>query len=198
MSQPLLATARILIPYVATGQTHKLAAYVRNLQVDGASWNINTRETDSNDLDWADAAQGYWLAMSYGLDDAISPPTAELQELTGVTWNTLDTFACTGGNGSNSTILASQFTLTLRDMAFKKLRVVLLDTINGAMFRYTTSAGPGGFQTNYAKQWDSTFDITNAPYRWQVSRGDRFLAASPFVSIVSVYNDRLRRDRGLG
>ena len=197
MAQELLATARIVFPIETSSNIHKIVAYVRGLTPVGGSWNVNTRTLDENDLPWDDAAQGFWDAYSYLLATAVVAPTAQLEEIDNGVWIPLANAALTGGNDSGDIVQASQLTATFRDTAFKKMKVVFLEGSFVPPFASSIVTAFGGGVTNGLKQWTSSHTVTNPPYTWQVSRGNRYLATSPFVRGVATYNRRLRRDRGL-
>lgn len=195
--RPLVATARMQMPLIISSISHVFSVYVRGLTPVSTSWNINTRTLDANDLDWKAAAQGWWDAFSYMLDDAVGAPTIKLEELQSGVWVQLDDVAVTGGNGSGTTNPASQFTFTLRDKEFKPDKVVWLDAVctppgrANAITDWTTNI------SNALKQYTSAHTVTNPPFSWQASRANQFLHDAPVVGMVATFNRKLRRRRGL-
>lgn len=199
MSQPLLATGRIVMPLTTSGLTHAYHAYVRNIQVGGSTYKVNTRTTDSNDLNWETAAQAFFSATSYlsATDQGVSGLIL-LQQLVSGVWQTISTYTPSGGfNGGGSVQPASQYTLWLRDSAYKPMKVVMLDTNQTPPQHFTIITGGDAASDNFVKQWLSTYTVTSAPYIWQVSRGDRYINTSAFVGSTVTLNRKVRRARGL-
>lgn len=198
MAEPLAASGFIELPYTVDTLVHRVRQYVRNIQVVGASFNVNTRATDSNDLDWADAAQGYWDALSYALDDAIAAPTAELWQYSGGIAVLQATAALTGGNGSGATVEYSLLVATFRGTTFKPHRVEVLEGNFTPPFTSRDYTAFGGGITNMLKQWTSAHTVTNPPYAWAVNKGNHYLnAGASFVKATASMSRSVRKRRGV-
>lgn len=197
MAYPRVATAKIVMPYTAAGRLHRIHAFVRGLTAVGGTWNINSRTLDANDIAWRDAAQGYWLSVSYMLDDAVAVPTLELWTKTGLLWTLLDTVAATGGNGSGGTTPASELTATYRCSQGEFLQVDILEGNFTPPFASRDYTAFGGAITNGLKQWTAAHTVTTAPHTWQVSQDNHYLTSTPFVKGVASYNRHLRKLAGL-
>ena len=197
MSQPLVATGRLKVQITVNSLIHTLHAYVRNIQTAGSSFNINSRATDSNDLDWKDAAEGWFESLTYAAPAGITASDITLEQLVSLVWTPLATFTPTVSNESGTALPAGQITLVLRDKLFKKVKVLFLEGNQGAPQHWNSPTGGNAAMQNFTKQWLSTFTVTHAPYNWQVGRSNQFLAASPFVGYTVALNRKLRRRRGL-
>ncbi len=193
-----IATGRIQLPYTQSGITHLLHAWVRNITtIGGGAHNINTRATDSNDLDWNDAAEGLWASVSYLLTADAVPGTAVLQKFTDHIWEILDSHTFSTTNGSGAVSLASEFTLNLRDDTFLPFKVIVLDTTQTPPHAITSPLAGTAAEDNFIKQWTLDATVTNAPAGWQVSRNNRYIADNPFVRATSTFNRHLSKRRGL-
>ncbi len=197
MSTPLSALGRIVQPYTIDGLTHLVHAYVRNPQVSAGQWKINTRSTDANDLNWEDAADALAESLSYLMALATTPGTAELQTYASGIWTVRSTHSVALTHKAGTYIKSSQATMVLRDINFKKVKVVLIEGIPQPPSHFTTAATGFTDFDNYMKQWLSNFTVTNAPYSWQVGRGNQYLNTSGFVGFTTSLNRKIRRARGL-
>lgn len=197
MATPLIPTARIRFPTVEGGLTHVSHFYVRNATAVGSTWNINTRATDANDLDWVNAAQGLADALSYAYGTARTAGAVSLEQLSGGVWVPLAFTTVTLTNKVGGGLDAEQITMTFRDKTNKKVKVIILEG-NQAPPQHLVdpAAGDANFD-NLIKQFMSTFTVTNAPYNWLVGRNNQYLATSPFVAATVTLNRKVRRARGL-
>jgi len=199
MATTLVATGRIIIPYqVDSVFTHRIYAYVRNPQLVGAVYNVNSRTTDANDTQWDWAASGLAETISYMLPIGSTFGTMILQLRSGSVWTPVASFTFAGTNHAAGTLWpASQFTLSLRDTLFRRVKVVLLDANYGSLAKSTDpTAGPAQAD-NFMAQFTSAGAVGSKPYAWMVGRGNTYLAASPIISWVSATNRKMRRARGL-
>jgi len=199
MSTTLAALGRITIAYqVDSTFTHKLRAYVRNPQLVGSTWMINTRTTDSNDLDWAGAANGLMETLTYLMSLASLFGAALLETRSGSVWQPRATAAFSRTHHGSGTLQpASQFTLTLRDTLFRKVKVVVLDGIYPGLAKSTDPNAGIGASDSFNAQFQSTYTVGGGPYTWLVGRGNTYLAVNPVVSWVAATNRKIRRARGL-
>jgi len=199
MATTLAALGRITISYqVDSTFTHKLRAYVRNPQLVGSNWMINSRTTDSNDLDWTFAADGLMETMTYLLTLAALFGAALLETRSGSVWQPRATFTFTRTHHGSGTLQpAAQYTLTLRDTLFRKVKVILLDDIYPGLAKSTDPDAGIAASDNFNLQFRSGATVTAPPYSWMVGRGNTYLAVSPVVSWVAATNRKMRRARGL-
>jgi len=197
MAYPRIATGKIVLPYTVSGFLHRVHAFVRNPQAVGATWNINSRATDSNDTDWKNAAEGYWLSFSYLLPAAIAAPTAEFWTKVGAIWILQDTVLCTGTNGAGSSILTEELTATFRCVNGKFLQVDVLEGNSDVPLTSRSLSAIGGTYQNGLKQWTSGHTVTDAPYGWAVNQDTSYLATASFVKLTTSFNRHLRKKRGL-
>jgi len=196
MSVPLAAFYRIELEFTVEGIAHKTRAYChRGADIAGVP-TVTARDTVTDGV-WTDRAQGYWDALKQVYASEVTAPQAQFQHFVSGAWNPVDVAALTGaGAGTGSTSPANQLTMTLRDTSFDKVRVVLLETIGGYLGKATTAVGLSGNLGNLSARYTSSHAAADDPFNWQQSRGARYLALSPFVSIVFDTNNKMRRARG--
>jgi hypothetical protein len=199
MTTPLAATGRIYVPYTIDGLAHHLFAYVRNPQLVGGVYQINSRTTDANDTTFAHAADGLIEAMTYLHSTSVAYGDAVLQLLVSGVWNPVasHTFAGTSHLTGTGYIQGLQSTLTLRDVDFNKVRVIVMEANFGGASKSVTTSFYGDARDTFIKQWTSVYTLTYAPYLWQVGRGNHYLQTSPLVSYIQAFNRKLRRARGI-
>jgi len=199
MSQPLVATSRISIPYIVDGENHIARVYVVK---SGSSVPYGVVLSDASTISFADAAQGVWDAMQFAFSDngtQVSVPTAVLESLVGSAWLPLEFAVLTGhGRSGGEDYHARQTTLVYRDTSYKKVKIVLMEgrfrdpehvvapsnstsNLNGLLGAFA------GFQT-----------ITNDPTEFVVGRSENYLlGTSGAVGATVALNRKIRRRRGL-
>jgi len=199
MATTLAALGRITISYqVDTVFTHKLRVYVRNPQLVGAIWTINSRATDANDTYWGDAAEGLQETLTYLLSAAAIFGASLLETRSGSVWQPRDTHGFARmHHGAGTLQPASQFTLTLRDTLFRKVKVVVLDGTYPGLAKSTDPAAGPASSDGFNAQFMAGATVSVPPYTWMVGRGNTYLAVSPVVSWVAATNRKMRRARGL-
>jgi len=197
MTPPLVAASRIVLPININGLVHKLRVYARNATLVGTDWMINTRETDANDLAWADAVADLAAAVSFLLPTTASANAAILEKRTGDLWNPVDFVVVPLPNKGGTSVAASQITLVMRDTTFYKVKVVVMEGIIDGPGRYPSFDTLTGALLNMASEWDDTHTLDNAPWRWQVGRDNEYLLDNPFVGLTITFNRKMRRARGL-
>ncbi len=196
MSQPLLATKRITLNYEVNSVTHKARAYVSGSGVFiSGTEAIDTRVTPSS-MRWSDAADGMAAAIGNILPGTGIVGNAILEDLVSGVWVPVDTHA-TSIVTSGTVVLASQMTLVLNDSAFKKVRVTVLDAAIPLPYHNVSLPTASAALDTTVGEYGPAHAGTFAPYLWQKSRGNRFLAVGPLVGVTGDFNDKLRRRRGL-
>lgn len=199
MTVILSALGRITVPYTTDGLLHKLRVFVRNPQVVGGSYNINSRPLDNNDIVWTDALNDLCTAFSWVLGTTTAFSDGVLELRSGSIWTAVATATPSftshkAGTGNPGT----QFTVVLRDINLKKVKIVVVEHNDNALqHAVSRSALQQTFQQNFVKEFMSDHALTNAPYVWAVGRGNQFLNTSPLVGVTASSNRRVRRRRGL-
>lgn len=199
MSTPLSATGRIVIPYTVSNLLHQAHFYVRNPTLVGSVYQINSRATDANDTLWTDAADGLVESMSYLLPATVTAfSDAVLQIISGTIWNPVSTFTPTATlHLSGSYHPGEQGTLVLRDVNFKKVKVVMMEGNQTIPWHWVDLASMTTEAANFAKQFTSSYTVSHAPYLWMVGRGDQYLRTSSLVGFTIALNRKIRRARGI-
>jgi hypothetical protein len=180
--------------YQISELTHVARSYVEIQVLAGAASTLAVR-SGGTPLLWTDAA-ARWVAQFGNILAAASTGMGVLLErFSGGVWLPVAAVSeSLAGDGALTP--CSQITMTLRDSAFEKVKVVVMDTNEAAPQKLSTpTSGNGGFDAWIAEYIGSVDD--SSAYNWLKSRGDRFLLANPFVSVAVDLNDRVRRDRGL-
>lgn len=197
MATPLSATGRITIPITTQSGLHKVRHYVRGLAQTGGVWKVNTRTLDENDLDWEDAAEAMAHSISFLFATAASVGDAVLEKLEGIVWQPKAFHTVVIDQKGGSTAPASQATIVLRDVQFKKVKVVLLEINSGTLYHTNSYAALSGSFLNVIAEYTSDHVGTNAPYVWMVGRGNAYLNTAPFVGVTVAPNHKARRALGL-
>ena len=198
MSVTIVASGRIVASYAVDGLNHKAHAYVRNAQLVGSSWMINSRATDSNDKLWSNAAQGFMDALSVILKTANTTwGDASLETYAGGIYTVRATATITPVGANDQLVLASQSTLVLRDTSFNKVKVEVMEAGTPTPFHTTSKTGGNATVDLFVSYFTADHGNTNDPYNWMVGRGNQYLNTSPFVGWTTTYNRKLRRARGL-
>lgn len=194
MAQPLIASGKIELTYKGSGITHKIEAYVRGLVFLSGHWYINDRYSDSPTLLWTLAANTLAENVSYLLEAGAALGPALLYQRVGFIFVPVDTFVITSTNHAAGAVYpATQSTMVLRDSALYKVKVIVMDVNAPAPERIITPTGGPAQYDSFISNYLITAPLSTPPYLWQASRGDRFLAASPFLAVTIDLNDKLRR-----
>jgi hypothetical protein len=197
MSTALLATGRITQPYTIGGVTHKARAYVRGLTLGGGIWRVNSRTLDENDIVWSDAANQFANNIGNLCDASTVFGAALLEQIVDGVWVTQDVFTVTVTTKTGTYKPATQVTMVLRDINFKKVKVVVMEGTEAAP-QHINGPTDGGTQMDlFTHEFGSTHTNANASYVWMVGRGNQYLATSPFVGLTVTLNRKIRRRRGL-
>lgn len=195
MSQPLLAGYRITIPYTPSPLTHKFRAYCKPVASGAQPWLLQTF-SGANAITWVASAQALWTALRSIFPVAATAPTATLEQIVAGLWQPIDFTLLTGAGTAGASNPAQQWTLTLRDTAFKKLKVVLLEGDFPYLGHSATGLGIDATSDTLVPSWSNVADGESQPVHWQVSRGNRFLLrAGTVAGLTYGLNKRLKRAR---
>lgn len=195
MSQPLLATKRITYPYTVAGRLHKIRCYVKkDPSVLTPPWFIVDRNGAT--FLWTLAAEQLAFAMGFVVQQTVG--AAIFEELVGTIWNPTDVFQPTGQSAGGTPQPATEWVTVLRDTSFFKLHLDFQEGVTAAPVHVVAYTAITPSATNCLRNWTPDHSGANDPYMWQVSRGNRYLAGSPFVSTTISLNRKTRRARGLG
>ena len=197
MATPLSALGRITQPYTINGITHKARVYVRNPQLVGSVWMINSRTTDANDVVWTDAALAWAQSIGSVTPTAGTFGTALLETRSGSVWTTVDTYTPTVTTQTGSTNVAGQITLVLRDVLFHKVKVVVMEGNETYPQHLVSPTGGDSTFDGFINEYLPTFAGTTPLYKWLVGRGNQYLSTAPFVGATVTLNRKIRRRRGL-
>lgn len=197
MSGPVTGIGRITIPYTVSSLTHECRMYVMNPTLAGSDWVIDLHPSISGTSVWTAAAQGLADAISYILATGTTPGTASLEELSGTGWLPRDTTTVTLPNLSGSAALASQVTLTLRDTAFTRPKIVVMECNNVGPLKFTSPTAGGANFDGFIDPFLGTSSVSGRPWAFMVNQHENWLLTNSFVSCTITYNRKLRRARGL-
>jgi hypothetical protein len=189
--------ARITMPYTVDGFNHKCRLYGRNVQPVSGSFNINSRATDANDQVWTDAAAGMEYAVSALLPSAATYSPFLLEKWDGSVWEPLANTTIAPTNVTGSYVKASQITLTFKDTALEKLKLVVVEGTEALAQKFRSPTGGDSAMDICIAEFLSTHVGTHAPYVWAVSHRDLYLSSSPFVSASVWPNRKIARRRGV-
>lgn len=192
-----VAVGRITLPYVINGLTHLMHCWVRNPQDVGGTWMINTRTTDSNDMVWTSGVDALIDTLEHILPTDATIGTALLQTRSGGVFTTVASYVGTLGVVSGGTrVEATQFTMTLRDNLFNRMKVVLLELGLNIPYKLSNPTAGAANVDAYIAEYTENKTLGAAPYVWQVSGWNQYIRPGGFVSATGTDNDKLRRARG--
>lgn len=196
MSTPLSATGRITCPYVVSGKTHKAHFYCRGIAPVGGSFNINSRTLDANDIVWTDAAERATFVTMVCAGTAVTPGDQILEKLIGGVW-VPQAFHTSAQSATGGTIqLATQLTLYFRDITFKKVKCVLMETIQVVPYHSIDPLAGDVNMDALIKAFTVDHLNANDPFVWMVGRSNQYLNTASFVSATTTHNRKMRRARG--
>lgn len=199
MPTTLAANFRVDINYSINGITHVWRGYC----------DVIDPTTDPIELvgrpgrtpgDWRDVAQASWDTMrAIFQDTATGGVSATLLQRDDTVWNPIDFVTLTGaGSSSSATKPAQQLTYVLRDTSLKKIRWILMETVQNYVGHFGNGTGGGTAQDTITATLNAAGSTDTDFYSWQKSRGNFFFAASGTVAGLTYdLNDKLKRSRNL-
>ena len=196
MSTPVTASWRFEFPIVVDGFIHRNHCYVKaqpstlhppyDLVMNHSGVNITMQAA-------VDSYLTLWKA-SYSVASTTFGAVL-LQQLSGGAWLPVATITPTvAPTGAVPYVPASQMTVTARDSAFHKIKVVQLETVDGAGTKYLPPS-TGGSATVFAWYTDSSGSAPTDGSQWIVGRSNLYVTSC--VSLVTDLNDKIRRRRGI-
>lgn len=196
MPSTLTATHRIVAKWQNTGLEHVARAYCkRGTPIVGIEQVVH--RDGSSPIPITDAYQGMFNALSAIVADTDADISFSLEERTGLLWNPLD-FGSIPPITGRTLVPASQFTLVLRDTAFVKIRVVVLETAEQYVGHSASGTGINANTNDFVNSYNNVSMSGIEPYFWQKSLVDNYILASGSVAGGTYdLNDRAKRDRGL-
>jgi hypothetical protein len=196
MGQSHLATARITVPYIVDGRTHKARMFVRGLTLVGSDWMINSRALDANDTLWTDAADSFAHAISELAPSTSTVGVALLEKLTGLVWVTQDTHTLAWSPSAQPTKVGSQCTLTLRETNGYKAKIIVLDTYQAPPQKIKTPTGGDSNMDAFIEAFTVGAANAHEPYHVMVGASNNYLAGTAFVSMSVFLNRKVTRRAG--
>lgn len=191
---PILADSQLDLSYIVQGFPHKIQLRCNRTSQTGGFWYL--AQASGSGIKAADAAdmvfniiKGLYKAteasfVGYQLQSYVSGAYFPLeQNATSVT-----------PSDTNPGQPAQQATLTFLDGDFKKVKFILLENrvTPANKYQYTDLGG------DYLALVDSILDESDAGIgSWFCGRGDSPISKLSYLSLVTTYNRRLRRKRGL-
>jgi hypothetical protein len=198
VATPLTALFRITLTYVVAGLSHKVRAYVRPVAVGAQPWVLNDRTNTPMIITWRDVALGWWLHIfAPVMTSSVPGASAVLEQFVAGLWQPIDFYSVVQvGLDPAPPTLAEEATYVIRDTAFKKIRVILLETTQGYLGHSNTGMGVTGSFDVVTPYLNGATPVATSPWNWQVSRGNRyFLAAGAIAGLTLDQNRKLKRAR---
>lgn len=191
MSQELVATFRVHYFYQVGSHSHELTIFCKAQQTSG-SWELIDRDPAVAAIPWEDGANRAGGAICALLPSSVaSLGNILLEQRSGIMWNAVDSTVPTVQPGVNSLVPYSQFTLTMRDTAFNKVRWIVLETNQAIGYQLVSPTG-GDTQADLAiAEWTGSDSNANDPFRWAVSKSNHYLHTNSFVSVSTWTNYHL-------
>lgn len=197
MATPLVAAYRITLNYTVAGLAHKWRGYCKPNAVGAQPWSLITFNSLFVDT-WVASIQALWSQLcNFAFTTDVAPATAQLEQNLGLLWVPLD-FTLLTGSGTNTppATLAQQYTAVVRDTAFRKMRVVLLETAMPYLGHSSSGVGLGTLSDNTTQAWSGAITSAAYPFQWQISRGGNYiLRAGAIAGVTFDQNRKLKRAR---
>jgi hypothetical protein len=198
MTTPLIASWRIEMQYLITGQSHRVRVYVRDVLPADGSFTITERDS-STTLNWVTAGGSLQDILAGLLPAGTSFGSLLLQQHVGILWQPVSAATHVGIAGSGTVRSATEITLYMRDSTFKPVKVSILDTNQTAPEHWNglPTVGQNAVEHGQFIEWTELHTLANAPWMWQVGRSNNYLAVGPIVGITTSLNRKSRRREGL-
>lgn len=197
MAQPFTSTWRIQMSYQVATLTHKAFMFVKASTFTPP---VAPQLIDRTGglADWTAVALRMGAASLQVIINTIPSVTYLLQNKQGLLWVPIDAYSPTqGGSASGAVFVASQVTMTLRDLQFNKLKVVMLDTSEVPPTTVKSLPATGDLHNFALPYTDGAVDV-NDPFSFMVSRSGHYLHGSAaLVAITTTLNTKVRRKRSL-
>lgn len=196
MAQALVAEFRVVITYTVVGKPHVQRSYCQVEDISDVVPNLIGRDSDLTE--WTDCAQGWWDEMRGIVDNSAIGANAVLEQRTGAIWFPMKSVALTDNGAGSVETLASQYTLVVRDTAFKRIRVIIMEPGTGLYVGHSANGlGITELTDDVANAWNGENADLTMPYNWAKSRGDRYVLGSGAIAGGTYdLNDRMKRERG--
>jgi hypothetical protein len=195
MAQPFTATTRIMLPYTSNGLLHRAFLFCK-AALDNGDWKLEDRELGVGTIPFDDAAGSFGGTFSEILPTGVTYGTIELQQKSGVQWNTVDVYTYSETPGNGNVVTCSQVTLTLRDTALYKVKAVLLDSVVSYPGQIATPTGGASNMDAFIGHFTGANDPAVDPWRWMVSRSNHFLNDNPFVACSITLSHQIESRKG--
>jgi hypothetical protein len=197
MSGPTIGIGRITIPYTVDGLAHVSRMYVSEPTLSGSDWVVSLRPSVGGTLPWDDVAEHFSQTLSYILETGTTVGSALLEEYSATGWLPRATASVSMPNLSGNANIAAEAVLTLRDSNFTRPKIVVMEHNQVAPTKFTSPTGGAGGLDSFIAEFLSTGTLGGRPWVAMVNQHGFFLSESPFVSVTTTYNRKLRRARGL-
>lgn len=191
---PILADSQLDLSYTVKGFPHKMQLRCNRTSQTGGFWYL--AQASGSGIKAADAADMMFtlLAPLYKPADAAFVGYQLQSYVSGAYFPLEQNATAVAPTDTNIVQVAQQATLTFLDSAFKKVKIILLENRQtpANKYQYTDLSGA------YLALVDSVLDESDAGIgSWFCGRGDSPITKLSYLSLVTTYNRRLRRKRGL-
>ncbi len=197
MTPPIAATGRIKQPYVVSGRSHVLHVYVRNPQLVGGNWLINSRPLDENDINWHDAVDGLMTAITAVFPSGSTVGQSVLQHRDGGIWNDVDVYTPSITPSGSGAIPASQLTITLKDRLLYNFKFQMMETNEAYPQLFKDPTAGNAALDSLITRLTTHAEGEVRPVDFVVSRLNQYMVVNPFVSCSVFINRKLARRLGL-
>jgi len=191
---PILADSQLDLTYIVEGFPHKMQLRCNRTSQTGGFWYL--AQASGSGIKAADAADMMFTLLSPLYKPAQASFVGyQLQSYVDGAYFPLEQNATTVAPTDTATVqVAQQATLTFLDGEFKKVKVILLENrlTPANKYQYTDLGGA------YLDLVNSIIAEDDASVgSWFCGRGDSPISKLSYLSLVTTYNRRLRRKRGL-
>lgn len=196
MSTPLAATHRIEFPIVVDGFTHHVRQYVKVTPGAGPSGFDAVLRDGTLGVDVTDCADALYNIYKAHFQASVTTfGQPELQVFSSGAWLPVATLpTTTAPTGTTAYVKASQWTMSMRDTDFHRIRSILLEADFFAGSKQIPPGAPG-FDTIIAWYNGPIALVHTNGWNWIVGRSNLYIGA--VISVVTDLNDKIRRRRGI-
>lgn len=197
MTPPIVATFRILQPYVVSSRAHVAHFYVKDATEVLGSWTLLHRTSGADRIPLADAVNAIADAWEANLPSGSTMGIAQLQERSGGVWNTVAQATPTYTPSGTGAIPAGQLTMTVKDTEFYNFKIQYMESVQPYPQQLSDPAAGNAAMDSFVTRFTNPGTPSIYPFDFVVSRYNNFMADEPFVSVSVFLNRKVARRIGV-
>lgn len=191
---PLSCPNRLVFPYIVNGLTHVHHVFCEADDIGGGDYTLLANGATAQD--WKDDAQDYLDRWQQFMSADASFGDIRLEQLEAGVYVPLasDPPASAIGQSGDAYFPASQLTVVLYDEVFRKIRLNIMESVQGNPFHYLNTSTPNTWVNAFLTDITAPVVDTDAGF-WLKSRTNYFVRG--YISVTATDNRSTRRDRSI-